>query len=395
MTTPNMTLDLPAVQVTLGPQWASLINSAFEVIDTHDHTSTKGVQVPTAGININADLNFNGNNAYALRTVRLSNLGVSPAGVTDLGIVYQKNGELAYKDASGNEVVITAAGSVAGATGTITGLSSPASAAFSSVTNSFTFSFDSSKPGKVNASDYSFYEYNNASANAITLKSPASVGAAYTIALPTAQATQSVELLTIDNNGQMNHAQLSGTANQVNVTQSTSAVQLALPQDIHSGASPSFTGALLGDGVVGTPALRFTNDTNTGLYRVGADQVALVAGGTTRVTANTTGAAVNGALTATSINTSSGGALKMQVYTGTFTGTSTSFTHGLTVTAIVGMFGGIYLPGNTAFYAAVGEKFTNDYTPTVVLKNSNDSITIETAYSSGISKNYKVVIFYQ
>ncbi|KKT68486.1 MAG: hypothetical protein UW65_C0042G0001, partial [candidate division WWE3 bacterium GW2011_GWB1_44_4] len=37
--------------------------------------------------------------------------------------------------------------------------------------------------------------------------------------------------------------------------------------------------ALLPDGAVGTPALSFTGDTNTGLYRIGADKIGLITGG--------------------------------------------------------------------------------------------------------------------
>jgi hypothetical protein len=50
-----MTISLPTVGVTAGPTYASLVNAAFETVDAHDHTTGKGVQVPTAGININAN----------------------------------------------------------------------------------------------------------------------------------------------------------------------------------------------------------------------------------------------------------------------------------------------------------------------------------------------------
>ena len=63
MATSFLNLTLPTVTVTLGPTWATQINAAFEVIDEHDHTSGKGVQIPTAGLNINDDLDFNDNAA--------------------------------------------------------------------------------------------------------------------------------------------------------------------------------------------------------------------------------------------------------------------------------------------------------------------------------------------
>ena len=45
----------------------------------------------------------------------------------------------------------------------------------------------------------------------------------------------------------------------------------------------------LGNGSAGTPSFAFGSDTNTGLYRTGADSIGITAGGTHRVTANTGG----------------------------------------------------------------------------------------------------------
>lgn len=53
-TTTNMGLDLPTVGVTTGPDWATMINNAFETVDAHDHSSGKGVQISNAGISSSA-----------------------------------------------------------------------------------------------------------------------------------------------------------------------------------------------------------------------------------------------------------------------------------------------------------------------------------------------------
>ena len=45
----------------------------------------------------------------------------------------------------------------------------------------------------------------------------------------------------------------------------------------------------VGNGSAGTPSFSFGSDTNTGLYRTGADSIGITAGGTHRVTANTGG----------------------------------------------------------------------------------------------------------
>lgn len=55
-------------------------------------------------------------------------------------------------------------------------------------------------------------------------------------------------------------------------------------------------------GSAAAPSLNFSGDSNTGLYSPGADQVALVAGGTARVTATTSGATTTGTHTATAFS---------------------------------------------------------------------------------------------
>ena len=89
---------------------------------------------------------------------------------------------------------------------------------------------------------------------------------------------------------------LTGTANQITVTDNgaNSSVVLSTPQNIHTGASPTFagltlSGALLGaDGLVGTPQYSFTNDPDTGMFRPGANSLNLVTGGTSRVAVSAT-----------------------------------------------------------------------------------------------------------
>lgn len=62
MATANMNLDLPTVGVTVGPTWASQLNTAITSIDSHDHTSGKGVQIPSAALNIDADVDWGNQN---------------------------------------------------------------------------------------------------------------------------------------------------------------------------------------------------------------------------------------------------------------------------------------------------------------------------------------------
>lgn len=66
----------------------------------------------------------------------------------------------------------------------------------------------------------------------------------------------------------------------------TSAIQTQINGKV-SSASPTFTGQVfLPDGTISLPGLAFSGDTNTGLYRIGADDIALVTGGVSALEIN-------------------------------------------------------------------------------------------------------------
>lgn len=120
-TTPDMNLVLPDVSITAGPQWATLLNAALTLIDSHDHSTGKGLQVTPSGLNISSDLTFASNNATNLRSLRFfNNLSFTP-GASDKTCLYALNGELFYIDASGNNVQVTLNGAV-DVSGSITSL---------------------------------------------------------------------------------------------------------------------------------------------------------------------------------------------------------------------------------------------------------------------------------
>jgi hypothetical protein len=70
-------------------------------------------------------------------------------------------------------------------------------------------------------------------------------------------------------------------------------------------------GLLVSDGTVGTPALRFSSDVDTGLYRVGADSVGVSAGGVVRLTVNATGTTAAGDLAVNGNDITSTGVLRI------------------------------------------------------------------------------------
>ena len=111
-TTTNMGLVLPDVAVTPGTQWATLLNAAQTVIDSHDHSSGKGVKITPSGMNISTDLSFASNNATTLRSVRFNNQSSFTPTASDIACFYVLNNEIYYRDGVGNSIQITSAGSL-------------------------------------------------------------------------------------------------------------------------------------------------------------------------------------------------------------------------------------------------------------------------------------------
>ncbi len=103
-TTAYMLLVLPDVSVTIGPEWASLLNSALQRVDLHDHSDDLGVKVTPAGLNINDDLDFGDNEQTSVGAIGLTALAV---GLSTAGRIYRVGDNLFYNNASGVAVQIT------------------------------------------------------------------------------------------------------------------------------------------------------------------------------------------------------------------------------------------------------------------------------------------------
>lgn len=381
-TTPNMTLVIPDVGTTVGPTWASELNTALELVDTHDHTDGHGVLIPTAGLNINGDLSFASHDIIDLNALVMDNLSADVATGTSL---YVKNGELYYLDASANSVQITSIGSVAGATGTIGGMGgTDATVTYSNVNEDFTFNFDSSSPARLNIGDIRLYPYDGSTvfSDFVTIASPDALGAQYTWTMPLAVPSKTspliwtgagvVDDIELDNGqfligstaGAVAAGAITGTADQVVVTNGANSITLSTPQSINTTSSPTFATVLVGSGSEATPALRFSTDTDlglwrqaantlgvaatqlaaggvgsaslpfytfeadldTGMYRSGADAVGIATGGTVRLNMSSTGMEWEG-----------GGAFKVAIFTG-----SLLPANGVTITPggnVLGTFG--------------------------------------------------------
>lgn len=117
MATTFMNLDLPTPTVTLGPEWATELNAAITTIDSHDHTSGKGTQVPTAGLNINENLDFNSKKVFSLLSTQYINNGSTLTGASNAGSVYMSSGDLYFTNSGGVAIQLTSGGAIASAPG--------------------------------------------------------------------------------------------------------------------------------------------------------------------------------------------------------------------------------------------------------------------------------------
>lgn len=184
---PNMNMPVPVVGVDPGPDWATNLDSCLSIIDQHNHTPGRGVQITTAGLNINTDLPLNGNNLITARSVRLAPQ-LSPIGLpADLGCIYESAGDLWYNSGGGAQVRLTNGSSPAGGAGSITGLpSGTASASYSAGT--FTFQSATNTPATMNVGPVIIGQP-VASGFGVTISPSVSQAANYNLTLPVALPT--------------------------------------------------------------------------------------------------------------------------------------------------------------------------------------------------------------
>ena len=260
-TTPNMSLVVPEVLVTTGPAYATQINAALDVIDAHDHSSGKGVRVTPSGLNINADLPFGNNQATNVKAVALS----QQASVATNAAIYNLGGDLYYRRGDGTEIrITTAAGVNVSGVGGITGLTSPAAATYTPAALSFGWLSDASTFAKQATGDILLYSRAGAIGvvQAVTLVADVATSA-YSLRLPATAPTDN-QLMRMKAATAGAFVDLLGTNNQVIVTHTTPAITLSLPQDIHTGASPTFVGLTLSGAVTGITSLSAATITASG-----------------------------------------------------------------------------------------------------------------------------------
>lgn len=187
-TTPYMFLTLPDPTVTPGPTYASQNNTAFLGIDSHDHTSGKGVLIPSAGIGINADLSFSSFNATNFRSLRLTANASPLALVTDVGCAYRSGDDLWFNDGNGVQIQLTAGGALnAASIGGIGGdyATSTASAFYTNATQKFSFTQNTNQAANMDFGPFTFRN-TTASSAGIKFQPNAAISSDYTVTWPAA-----------------------------------------------------------------------------------------------------------------------------------------------------------------------------------------------------------------
>jgi hypothetical protein len=109
MATANLGLSTSTVGSDTGADASTREQTNINLLDLHDHTTGKGVKVPTGGLNINADLTFANNSATNLKSSQFSS---QVSNLLVANTLFVKNNELYYVDGSLNVVQLTSGGAV-------------------------------------------------------------------------------------------------------------------------------------------------------------------------------------------------------------------------------------------------------------------------------------------
>ncbi len=181
--TPNMGLLESTPLVTLGPLWAQNIEDSLLLIDAHDHSSGKGLQISPPGLNINSELSFQSQVASNLFSTKYISQGASLPG-TEQRALYAVGNELYFNDGAGTPVQITAGGSVnVSGVGGISGMgATTAAVTYYDFIKTFVFTQNAGITASVDHGPLTIRE-NIFGAQGITLQSPAALASSYSITM--------------------------------------------------------------------------------------------------------------------------------------------------------------------------------------------------------------------
>lgn len=212
-TLPQMGLTLP----TRGPPgaglWGDTDDANLAKLDVHDHSSGKGTRVPTAGVNINADLTFGG--LYApihLHRITFDSITALSSDNKSL-FVNTSDNELYWRSNAGTNVKLTSGSAlnVAAFTGGIGGdyVSVGAALAFDDANDRYTFKQQGGTWARMASGEIRILETGTSETVYVGQAAPAALAVSYSMTWPTAlpAATRNVS---IDSSGQFSFSDSHG-----------------------------------------------------------------------------------------------------------------------------------------------------------------------------------------
>nr|MBP9863365.1 hypothetical protein [Kofleriaceae bacterium] len=175
--------------------WDTILTALFLLVDAHDHATGKGAKVPTGGINIDGELEFNGKQATGLGGAAFANLGAPLSGGTYIahvagGNLYFRNATTNVQITSGATLNMTTVGGIAGDYTSVA-----AEVAYVNAQDGYTFKQQVGAAvrqfAKMDSADVRLYEFKAHPAagvptNFVGLASPAALAASYTLTMPAA-----------------------------------------------------------------------------------------------------------------------------------------------------------------------------------------------------------------
>ena len=250
-TTDNMSLVLPTEDGS-SDTWDTLLNAAFELIDSHDHSGGKGVPVPTAGIEIDANLPFGGFAATGLKAATFNAIATSAmSGLTCALFRNSADNELYWRTSTGVNVKVTDGTGLnstllGGFTGDY-GLGDE-EAEYTSSSAIYDFRSAATTRAKIDCSDIRLYEHGSGITNAVKLKSPAGLAASYSLEMPGAlpSATKLLKSTTAGVLGYTGTATHDGNLTQAGTLTVTGAATLSSSLGVTGSTTLSGTLAVTG-----------------------------------------------------------------------------------------------------------------------------------------------------
>ena len=193
--TPNMSLPIDVPGSTAGPAWATDLEAAKLLLDVHTHVSGLGVQVPTAGLNINATLPYGGYGASNVGPFAYANQATTSSGTANL--FYASAGNIYWNNASGVPIQITSANALnVASVGGITGLSGTTGAwTYSAALKTFIGTADTNKSAALDVGATTIRETNVTNSNGVTLTAPAGLAASYALTFPANVSSSGVAII--------------------------------------------------------------------------------------------------------------------------------------------------------------------------------------------------------